>query len=86
MTRLWSSGEIIRVVRDIHHQPLRFVWQGQTHAVEQIEQMWEVDSDWWAEEGRVWRDYFAVTTDNGLLCVLYCDKLDNRWRLAKVYD
>lgn len=86
MTRLWSAGELIRVVRDSHHQPLRFVWQGQTYHVEKIHQMWEVDTDWWNGQGRIWRDYFAVTTNNGLLCVLYFDKATSQWRLAKVYD
>lgn len=86
MTRLWSEGESIRVLQDGHGRPRQFVWKGQTHWVGEVHQMWEVDTDWWSEEGRVYRDYFALTTDNGLLCVLYHDRLHSQWRLAKVYD
>ena len=35
---------------------------------------------------RVWRDYLAVVTTDGLLCVLYYDMLDEGWYLAKLYD
>ena len=45
-----------------------------------------MDTDWWSEEGRVCRRYFALTTDDGLLCVVYHDAIGDGWRLAKVYD
>lgn len=86
MTRLWENGVAVDVVRDGWNRPLNFVWQGRLHRIETIRQAWTVDSDWWSEEGRVWRDYFALTTSGGLLCVVYHDWLADEWRLAKVYD
>jgi len=86
MTRLWSTGEVVRVVANGQNHPQQFVWQGRAHGVEAIQQMWEVDTDWWSEEGRIWRADFALTTDRGLLCVLFHDRLHSEWRLAKVYD
>ena len=87
MSRLWEDGEDINVTLDTHGWPIRFVWQNQTHAVQRVLQYWNVDMDWWSEQGRVCRDYVSVTTSGGLLCVLYCDLLDQqRWRLSKVYD
>ena len=86
MTRLWPEGEPIEMRVDGQGRPLRFIWQGRAHQVEQLQQRWQVDSDWWSEEGRVRRDYLTVTTANGLLCVLYFDMLDQSWYLAKLYD
>jgi hypothetical protein len=45
-----------------------------------------VNVDWWRAEGRIWRAYLAVTTTDGLLCVIYQDLEKQTWFLAKVYD
>ncbi len=71
MSRLWPEGESISVQTD-DARPARcaFTWQGAaTHRLAQIQQRWQVDTDWWSEAGRIWRDYVAVTTTDGLLCV-----------------
>ena len=74
------------MVIDSQGRPLRFVWQGRSHRLQQIQQRWQIDSDWWSEEGRVWRDYFAVITTSGILCVIYFDLLEQVWYVAKIYD
>ena len=86
MTRLWPQGEPIHLTLDATQRPLRFTWRGQSHAIRAIHQDWQVDTDWWSEDGRIYRHYFAVTTASGLLCVVYYDFSEENWRLAKVYD
>ena len=86
MSRLWGEGQAIGVTLDVHGWPERFVWQQRAHAVQRVLQYWQVDTDWWSEQGRVCRDYVCVTTADGLLCVVYCNLLDQHWYLAKVYD
>lgn len=86
MTRLWRTGQAIAVVADGDGRPRRFIWQERPHYVARIVQQWQVHVDWWAADGGAWRDYFAVTTEGGLLCVLYRDRLGGAWYLAKVYD
>jgi hypothetical protein len=86
MTRLWGEGVAIVVTQDAHGWPVRFVWQNQAHAVQRVLQHWQVDTDWWSEQGRVFRDYVSLTTTDGLLCVVFCDLLSQGWYLAKVYD
>lgn len=86
MTRLWPAGNKIEVERDPHGKLLAFTWQGRTHPVQKVRQHWQVDTDWWSTQGRVYREYLAVTTTDGLLCVLYLDFLDEQWYLAKCYD
>ena len=84
MTRLWPDGEPIAVVSDDMETPQAFTWQGQTHAVQAIAKRWRVDQGWW--RWRVWREYFKLTTDTGLLVIIYRDLLDGRWYLQRPYD
>ena len=86
MTRLWPDGEAINVTVDARGQPTVFRWQGRRYRLRHIQQEWQVDSDWWSEAGRVWRSYLAVTTENGLFCVLYYDLIIQAWFLEKLYD
>lgn len=85
MSRLWPEGEQIDV-QGSGETPAYFTWRGRTHRLVQVHQRWQVDTDWWRPEGRVWRSYLAVTTTSGLLCVIYQDLERRAWFLAKVYD
>ena len=84
MTRLWVFGDPITAQVDDTGTPLRFIWQGETHRVEQIANRWRVDVEWWRL--RIWRDYFKLTTHTGLLAVVYRDRLNDRWFVQRVYD
>lgn len=86
MTRLWPEGEPIRMHLDEQGRPMRFFWRGRLHRLVKIQQQWHVDTDWWGSAGRVWRAYVAVTTAEGVLCVVYQDFMTDMWYLAKVYD
>ena len=86
MSRLWVESELIQVELSGGVWPARFTWNGRVHMVQQIHQRWQVDGDWWSEAGRVWREYLALTTTGGLLCVIYFNLLDQNWYLSKVYD
>ena len=95
MTRLWSVGIPLSVtavpsaggedegVTD-DQRPASFTWQGQTHQVDRITRAWRVDIDWW--RGRVWRAYFKLSTDTGLLVVIFQDLLSGEWYLQRLYD
>jgi hypothetical protein len=64
--------------------PTQFTWRGQTHVVQAVANCWRLDDGWW--RGRVWREYFKVTTDTALLVIVYRDLLNKRWYLQQVYD
>jgi hypothetical protein len=64
--------------------PTTFTWQGQAHHVQGVAKRWRVDIDWW--RGRVWREYFKLTTHTGLLVILCRDVLTGRWYLQRLYD
>lgn len=86
MTRLWAEGRFVEVEANEHGQPLSFVWRGRRHRVQHVRQQWRVSIDWWDPRGQAERDYIAVTTSHGLLCVLYLDFENECWVLSKVYD
>lgn len=87
MTKSWAQGLPIRVdAVDAQGVPAGFGWQGQAHTVERLLQRWEVETDWWSEEGAVRRAYVALITRGGLLCVLFFDFEAGDWRIARVYD
>ncbi|MBI5961724.1 MAG: hypothetical protein HY866_23505 [Chloroflexi bacterium] len=83
MTYLWPDGLPIQVESDEQGAPLCFTWEG-THKVDNIANRWRVDDDWW--RGRVWREYFKLTTDTGLLVILFRDVLSGDWFLQRLYD
>jgi hypothetical protein len=86
MTRLWPRGTPIAVEVESNDQanPQSFTWGGHTHRVQGIAKRWRVDQGWW--RGRIWREYFKLTTQTGLLVVVYRDVLTGRWYLQRLYD
>jgi hypothetical protein len=65
-------------------RPAGFTWQNQIHQVAEITREWRVDIDWWRV--RVWRAYFKLSTNTGLLVIIYQDLLSGEWYLQRLYD
>lgn len=91
MTRLFVDGLPLQVQTNTREQPAIFKVNDHRFVVERIVQHWEVDTDWWTAEGRVWRRHWALTTcDNGdeagMFCVISYDVLSDEWRLDRIYD
>jgi hypothetical protein len=89
VTRLWTPAEPITVVTKaspagVSNAPSTFSWQGQTHTVAHITREWRVDIDWWRE--RTWRAYYKLSTDTGLLVIIFQDLLTTQWYLQRLYD
>lgn len=84
MTRLWPDGVLVRVAESSDGVPVRFIWAGQSHKVTEITRRWRVKSDWWRDA--VWRDYFKLITDTGLLLIIYHDLQNDEWFLQRLYD
>ena len=93
MTRLWPEGEAVRIwTREKAPTgapigaPAGFVWDGRSHRILEICNRWRVHTYWWEPDQTVWREYLKVTTDTGLLCLIYRDLLSGGWFLARIYD
>lgn len=86
MSHLWPEGEPIAVHLDEQGRPTAFTWCKRLHRLLRVHQRWQVDVDWWSTVGRARREYLAVTTVDGIFCVIYQDLGSGEWRLAKVFD
>jgi hypothetical protein len=84
MTRLWPDGTSITVIVGESGEPEHITWRDQTHAVSDITRRWRINLDWWRQ--RVWRDYFKLTTQTGLLLIIYYDLQTRQWYLQRLYD
>lgn len=84
MTRLWPEGAPIAVICDAQGYPQSFTWRGQTHVVTHVALAWRVDLEWWRE--RVWRSYYKMSTDTGLLVIIYHDLAGGDWFVQRLYD
>lgn len=87
MTRLWQTGaQPIEAHLDEKERLTSFTWHGTMHPIRRVEQQWEIDTDWWTAEGRVWRHYYAVTTITKLLVVIYREMETGEWFVGRMYD
>jgi hypothetical protein len=86
MTRLLSEGEIIQPNLDSEGRLFSFTWHGRRYTIGQVVQSWEIDREWWSELGHISREYYAVTTRKGMLCVVYRVLLNNAWHIERIYD
>ena len=84
MTLLWPAGAPIEVQHNNLLEPQYFEWQGQKYQVQSIAKRWRIDQDWWQQ--RIWREYFKLTTREGLLVIIYRDLLTGQWYLQRLYD
>lgn len=87
MTRLFSADlQPITVTLSPERRLTALRWHEKEHEIEETVQVWEVDTDWWEATGRVWRWYYAVITEQGLLAVVFLDRATGKWWLERVYD
>jgi hypothetical protein len=85
MTRLLTEGETVQVWGP-EEAPEGFFWRGEPHRIEGVSNRWQVHTRWWEAGEVVWREYYKVTTDRGVLCELVHDRLRGEWRVGRVYD
>ena len=85
MTRLLPKGEAVQVWGP-EDAPEGFMWHGRPHCIDQVCNRWQVHTRWWEPGKAMWREYWKVRTDQGVLCQLYHDLLAGGWFLARLYD
>ena len=89
MTRLCPEGEAIEIWGD-GEIPAGFVWRGVAHGIDDVYNRWRIHTNWWQQglpvsalsplRGSTWREYLKVTTDDGLLCLLFRN-LEGGWEI-----
>ena len=80
----WRSGGPIKGMETHNGAPKRFIWQGQTHTVSDIADVWRIDDSWWQQ--RVWQDRYKLVTTTGLLVIVAHDLVSDEWWVIHPYD
>lgn len=63
------------IFMDLNGRKERIVWKGRR---------WRVRKGWWEKE--IFREYFQVETEKGILCEIYHDLIGGRWYIERLYD
>ncbi len=82
MSRLFWEPIEVKLLND--DKPKQFVWRGRVHTVKRVANCWRVDFGWWRL--RIWRDYYKLQTETGLLVVICCDLMTSEWYLQVIFD
>ena len=91
MSPFWPHGAPIEIqaedreVNAPQAEPHSFLWEGRLHRIQELSAHWRIHTYWWTEV-EIWRDYWKVVTDTGLLCVLYQDLTQGHWYLERIYQ
>jgi hypothetical protein len=102
VTRLCPEGEAVETwggegSLGVDGVPGGFVWHHTRHRITAVRNRWRIHTNWWHGgpiEGAdspllagTWREYLKVTTDTGLLCLLFRDmEAEAEWYLGRIYD
>ena len=68
----------VEVVEDERQRPVALVLGGQSQEVSSIDDLWEIEDEWWRPRP-VARRYYQVTTEDGRRLTLYRDLVDGAW-------
>ena len=81
---IWREGTPIQVEGTEQGTPVTFTWNEQTHQVDMLIRQWRIEQGWWQK--RLWLAYFRLSTDTGLLVILYQDLVTGEWFLQGLDD
>jgi len=84
--RQYPDGIPIRVRVNADGHPHAFVWAGETHRIDSIEEIREPRLDWWVPDGEIHRRYYLVVTHRGVVCEIYEDVAGARWFVGRRLD
>jgi len=84
MSHFWPDALPIEVDGDETAAPARITWRCRSLRIARVLERWRIDEAWW--QRRIWREYFVVYTEDGLILAVYRDLSTRRWWLQRIYD
>lgn len=75
--RSLNQPQPIRVRTTKKGRPAEIRTQRNRQAVQEIQDIWRIDDEWWREPVR--RFYYRVLLANGHLCTVYEDQTQGQW-------
>jgi len=86
MSYFWKEGIAIEVKADPFGRPETIVWNEKRHKVQRVANRWIIDDRWWEETGRIWRTYYKIATEDGLLLIVFQNVVEEDWYIQRLYD
>ena len=68
----------IQVEEDAHQRPLAISLRHRRLGVASVDDLWEIDEEWWRENPVV-RRYYQVTTEDGRPMTIFRDLVSGEW-------
>ncbi len=68
----------IQVEEDAHQRPLAISLRRRRLGVASVDDLWEIDEEWWRENPIV-RRYYQVTTEDGRPMTIFRDLVSGEW-------
>ena len=68
----------IQVEEDAHQRPLAISLRHRRLGVASVDDLWEIDEEWW-RENPVIRRYYQVTTEDGRPMTIFRDLVSGEW-------
>jgi hypothetical protein len=68
----------VKVIENKQHVPVSIQVKGKTLNIARIEEVWEIDEEWWRER-RIARRYYLVTTEAGGQITIFLDLVGGGW-------
>lgn len=76
--RALNLPQPVAVTLDPHSgKPAQICARGRCHEVERVQDIWQVDEEWWREP--ISRRYLQVLLQGGALRVIFQDRRTNSW-------
>ena len=72
----------VAVKEDDGHRPVSITLQGRRAKVATIEDVWEIEEEWWRTRP-VARTYYRVTLEDGRILTAFRDMVDGAWHVQQ---
>lgn len=59
------------------HRPVALIEASQRHRIEQIQDTWVIDDEWWRDP--ISRQYFQVVLEGGVIRTIFHDRTSDTW-------
>ena len=68
----------IEVEENERHRPISLTLRGRRIKIVSIDDLWEIDEEWWREKP-IARRYYQVTTGDGRRIIIFRDLMEGGW-------
>ena len=80
--RLINAPKSIKIQVNKHQRPILITYANKTSSIIKINEVWEINTEWWRPTA-INRRYFRVSTKTNNDLTIFCDLTSNLWYRQK---